>query len=901
MTEFPLKLISEFDDEVARLMNSPLSFTQEDVFKTSLWAMGEDALLREDFRFRQTPWKRWMLYDQILANELLHRHFQDISCPEVVLKQTLKELTNTFGGKLIFCPGDPRFIMNGKHLRLAASELSPHPLIQDELSNFEKFQSHLPVTTLEAAAASEPSGDWGPEAMENSVQQLGWMRINLAGRKLNDRMFIAKIKGHSMNNGRNGLINGAFAVFELWPVGTRQNKTVLVRGAFTDPETGSYAVKKYMADVRDTEGRHNRVTLVSLNPDKTLYPDIEVLPEQDDDISIVAQLISPLDSGQFARKPKTRAKPGRRDLTSEFGLSKIKKRLGLVAAKFFDNETTCRSEKTNGDPEGWNAHFICLDHESHGLHIQTTPLTGLPSFAKKISVSWGDEKTMVLASNLKNRPWQIAVPPSDKPYVWSAPGHEEMLDEDLELLNLKGLSLDEPLLFRVDTAGIGHQISGKKLSFGNQYRLIVPPGLSGFTSSLGEKHTLLEGWVFWEFEILAAPGLDLQALFDKLGLSIAKQAPLVQWALQTPTGYKKNYQGVSYACFSPDALPVLIIHGLSTALAGEVNIFIFSGKDLISLPLPPGDKWHISLESLSPGNYMVEVVHERNRFGRSRLPFCIQETSVNSVSSVCMIRFGKKEIKLGDKNKVSKVDLSRFVHDEQELQIYTPPLWPLVQKWQDEVPKPMKKIYADGDGTLKLEAISEDISRYSEQPVGDYILDFRELGEFIFQHTRRPSTSHLFNNFQIIVEERHDMLKAMPGQFEAIINLWLEPILKYMNYSIAKLPLDGLDMPGGCTALLLNTMKRKKHKIVKQKQAILILLTHDPEKELVVDDMMHGVADALCETHELNSAIITDAFSWSRHKAESRLTGKIRNMTNIVKNNDAEDFEQFLYEFSVGL
>jgi len=131
VTGFPLKLISAFDDEVARLTNSPLSFTQEDVFKTSLWDMGEDALLREDFRFRQTPWNRWILYDQILANGLLYRYFHENIWPEFVLQKVLKELADAFDVKLVFCPGDPRFVFYGQKLRLAATELSSHPIIQD--------------------------------------------------------------------------------------------------------------------------------------------------------------------------------------------------------------------------------------------------------------------------------------------------------------------------------------------------------------------------------------------------------------------------------------------------------------------------------------------------------------------------------------------------------------------------------------------------------------------------------------------------------------------------------------------------------------------------------------------------------------------------------------------------
>ena len=90
---------------------------------------------------------------------------------------------------------------------------------------------------------------------------------------------------------------------------------MLVRGSFTDPETGSYAVKKYVGDVRDVEGRHQRITLVSLNPDKTRYPDIELEVAHEDDITVVARVVQPLSSDEYARHPKPPRRPGRRNLT----------------------------------------------------------------------------------------------------------------------------------------------------------------------------------------------------------------------------------------------------------------------------------------------------------------------------------------------------------------------------------------------------------------------------------------------------------------------------------------------------------------------------------------------------------------------------------------------------------
>ena len=64
----------------------------------------------------------------------------------------------------------------------------------------EKYVSHLPIRNLEAVAASEPEGEWGPNAQEDMGDVLGWVRVNMPGVVLNDRMFVARIKGQSMDD-----------------------------------------------------------------------------------------------------------------------------------------------------------------------------------------------------------------------------------------------------------------------------------------------------------------------------------------------------------------------------------------------------------------------------------------------------------------------------------------------------------------------------------------------------------------------------------------------------------------------------------------------------------------------------------------------------------------------------
>lgn len=262
-----------FDPLLARLADSPTTLSERELLEATHWNLCEDARLREDVRFRETPWGRWMRAEDLIANDATYRWLHAERRSAMSVEAALQRASELFGRRCVICPDDPRFVLRHDDVCLVASELSSAPVVNAEIGDLEKYTTHLPLHSLKAAAASEPAGQWGPAAQEQAIETLGWVRVSLPGRRLNDRMFVAQVEGHSMDDGKSGLVDGGYAVFELWPSGTHQALNVLVRGAFHDPETGSYAVKKFVADQRDEHGRHHRVALVSLNPDKQRYPD----------------------------------------------------------------------------------------------------------------------------------------------------------------------------------------------------------------------------------------------------------------------------------------------------------------------------------------------------------------------------------------------------------------------------------------------------------------------------------------------------------------------------------------------------------------------------------------------------------------------------------------------------
>ena len=524
--------VSSFDAVIERFTYSSTSFSEKEALKSSHWDLGEDALLREDARFRSTPWGRWILGSHLLANEMLYRLLREGDNSELTLTKAVADLRQTTGRPLMFCPSDTRFVIEQERIRLAATELSDRPKLENPLE-LEKYITHLPLHTLEAVAASEPAGEWGPRAQEELIETVGWLRVRLPGHKLNDRMFVARIKGKSMDNGSNSLVDGAYAVFELWPSGTKQEQIVLVRGSFNDPETGSYAVKKYLGDIRDAEGRHRKISLVSLNPDKERYPDISLAPEQDDDVAVVAKLIASLAPGDFGREPKPRKRSGKRDLTSPEGQKKVAERLSKAVEKFFAGLHRTGSETDEIEtPEGvWTAHFVCLDAASGGLYLEAGPLSGLPSFAKKLPVATGAQTWPAIASNFRTKSWRIAVSPSSEPYRWSSPGFEDDLQEELDTLELNGLSPDAATLFRIDAAGIGFALAGTTVSPGQSYRVLIPPGKSGVRLPEEKVFSLDNNWRVWELSVPAVPDGSLRSLTEALGIAIGKSEPTISWAI----------------------------------------------------------------------------------------------------------------------------------------------------------------------------------------------------------------------------------------------------------------------------------------------------------------------------------------------------------------------------------
>ena len=144
--------------------------------------------------------------------------------------------------------------------------------ILQDVAETERYESYLPVYSLQAAAGKFGNG----KAVENE----GWVKVE--ARKLTEDMFVAKVVGHSMEP---KIPDGSYNLFVKYSGGGRSGLTVLAQEAsIEDPDTGaSYTVKKYHSE--KTEEKNIRVVLKSENKD---YKDIELSEGKIEDFKIIA-------------------------------------------------------------------------------------------------------------------------------------------------------------------------------------------------------------------------------------------------------------------------------------------------------------------------------------------------------------------------------------------------------------------------------------------------------------------------------------------------------------------------------------------------------------------------------------------------------------------------------------
>ena len=890
---------ARFDDVVDAMQASPLSVEEADVLEAHLWSRGEDGFLREDRRFRQTPWGRWILSSRFLANDEVVQRLRNTSGSAATLKTLLSELALQVHCEGALCSADPRLVVSGDRVRLAATELSDDVMVGDAADS-EQFTTHLPLHTLKAVAASEPRGEWGKGAQDTSIETIGWVRVDVR-KKLNERMFVAEVQGESMDDGKSGLVDGGYAIFELWPAGTKQDLVVLARGAFKDPETGAFAVKKYKADARGADGTHQSIRLVSLNPDKARFPDIVLAPERDDDVTVVAKLVAALPRAALARKPRAATKvAGRRDTASAAGRQAIASRLQDFAAEMLSAPTadagTADTVATARTSAARPAELICLgDH----LALELGPVA-IPPFAKQLKLVGDADDIAVVGANVRTARRRLRVSPSVQSWTWQAPGIDvEMLADELASMTVVGLPADQATAFRVDGGGVGRRRPSAVLSPGETWRIVVPPGLPG------EGRALANGWRLVEVDLGETIPLDLAALLTAWGLQVRPAHPHVVTRSARPIRWIESKQGDLVPVYAEGSPIEVIVDGMTTLFPGELTAFVASPGATAHLALPVGSAWRLAVQDAPSGPLCIEATPTRTASDLERACFSVEAGAPRLPAAALSVVVQDAALPLGTDGELTVVEpFPGLLEVDAALTLHGPPLWPIWIRIETPGFRGFTSGACDELGVLDVREVLEGWrATWEGRPFAELRLDAGELGVVTFKHRGRRTVANITEALGVLVSQRLAAVPQLRADLALYDDQWVKPLLRLLGYEVEVVSLEGLaDVPTAARAYLLFEWHTDDATPKREISRVCVVVSHRDGLEPLFIAGAHAFADKLCATHGVRESLVTDGLIWTEHRRGSSLRRpKFWDIAGLVKAGSTKELEELLNELAVGV
>jgi DUF2075 family protein len=190
-----------------------------------------------------------------------------------------------------------RLVDSGKGKGTVAGIVEPVPVAQARTLPFKRPQPNeikpyvnaVPLFDLKIAA-----GHFSDEQII-SHDQIEWVQLPERVR-IGPDCFVAQVVGESMNR---RIPNGAWCLFRANPVGSRNNRVVVVEHRqISDPDTGArVTVKVYQSEkvsAQDGDWRHSRIVLKPDSTDKRYRP-IVLDQEEEGNVKVVAEFIEVLD------------------------------------------------------------------------------------------------------------------------------------------------------------------------------------------------------------------------------------------------------------------------------------------------------------------------------------------------------------------------------------------------------------------------------------------------------------------------------------------------------------------------------------------------------------------------------------------------------------------------------
>jgi hypothetical protein len=586
-----------------------------------------------------------------------------------------------------------------------------------------------------------------------------------------------------------------------------------------------------------------------------------------------------------------------RDLDSPGGRASIRTRLRsalddvLGAAAGADEPTT----PSDAPPA---ARLVCLCAQEGGLQVETDPVGWLPQFVKRLRLVGPAGESSVLAANLRVHTWLTAVTPAAGRYRWVAPGFEEEVGPQLDELTVGGPRDDAVTVFRVDAAGVGRPMTGRTLTPGRLYRILVPPGCPPMPDGTAGVGAVGAGWRLWELAAPAATGADGD-LLSAYGLDLGSPPPALAWVGCGPWGYLAGRAGEAVPVFPPGEPPVLSVATTRAVDPDELTAFLLSGDEIKALPLPPGREWLVALDGLAPGAHAVQVLHRSTEVPPEWEPFVVGGSPARLPPARLAVTLrGRQLAASADGSFRDDGDFSDLDAPDA-LEVAAPRCWAARLTWDDGRRLYAGTAYGQGDGTTDL---ARGLARTREARAraleGDLLIDCAELGRVLLRHSRARDPAAAGARLRDLLGAWAGTLAGLGDQFPLIRSTWLTPVLEVLGHEARDLgPEDLAALPAGATAVLLVGSLRRDGRVVRAPSVVLLLAAVGTEFTPGTLGALRAAADSLCHRCDCEAAFLTDGLRWLRHRRGYRATSRVWDVTEATRAGAEDQFAEFFETF----
>jgi hypothetical protein len=749
-------------------------------------------------------------------------------------------------------------------------ELSDLPNIVDA-DEAARFTTHLPVYSLRAVAASMPDGGWGPRALDEVPDLLGWVRVELASHTDRRSLFLARIAGHSMEGGRVPLADGRYALFTIAGGGLDGEPVVLVRGAFRDPETGAYAVKRLH---READGAG--VRLVSQNPDRARYPDIVLDPSRAHEVRVVARLVAPLDALPFDRAPRSAVRTGERDLHSRQGVAAL---LAALEARLDALFRGADAAPTEAAAAPWSAWLALADD---GLRVALAPLEGLPAEVRYVEVAGADDR--LRAPNARVHRTSLRVGPSTEPYVVRA----ERVDGTTEALagvHVAGLSAEVATVFVPGAGELWRRVTTQALPNGRRVRLVIRPSLATQREVRASPLPRGDGWRVVELTVPDDPSAELRATLAELGLSIAAGALTLRAAGTLPRRVEETPRGEDLPVWRVGDVVTLDLRASAPQGEGSARVFVLGPAGLRVIDLPAGDVWSLRLTELTAGRYLARAAAVSTEVALDDLAFEVRD-AVRGRWPDARASLDDEGAELLSAAEPVPRDLAAWC-GEWPLRLSAPPYWPLWGQWSALTGARLPALQADEDGAVDWSPWATTLAPVvAHCRSGSLEIDLGELGQATVVHTSAPTPAAVREALRTLWAEVEAMVRDPIEGAVGAYDAWFVPALRLLGWIAPPSPDGSLAVSGMACARLLRADAQGPS-----------LLAVAQAKRFDAEDARAAVG-ALVHRAGVEGAIFTDGVRWRSYEARRRRWRKTVALDESLASDDA--FELFFQDFDAG-